>query len=177
MVDRIKKFAERLFDLIDEGMWGETGRGREECECLAALRLQVLQMLSDDPLFGELSRKLAERIRDGHAFNNASVAFLFGYAVGREFVHEQMAPEYHRLEGKLKDLEETTALSKKKANLAHDLFAEYHPSDLKRKNNKGGKEAAYTEIGQVIQQRLDLPEPVPPETVRDYLKPKKTGEG
>ena len=64
-----------------------------------------------------------------------------------------------------------------RVNLARELLAEFSPSDLQRKNNKGGKMAAYKEIGEIMQKRLGLPEPIKPEAVRDYLKKKKPGEG
>ena len=39
-----------------------------------------------------------------------------------------------------------------------------------------GKNAVRKQIGEIMQLHLGLPEPVPVETVRDYLKPKKTSD-
>jgi len=61
----------------------------------------------------------------------------------------------------------------KKSGLARELFAKYSPGDIKRL----GMKAVHKEIGQKIQDRLELAEVVAPETVRGYLKPKKSGEG
>jgi len=56
----------------------------------------------------------------------------------------------------------------KRVNLAHVLLAEYAPADVKKRRN-----AVRKEIGEIMQQRLELPEPIKPETVRSYLKQKK----
>ena len=59
-----------------------------------------------------------------------------------------------------------------KKNLARQLWAEYARADLEKRGAKG---EALKEIGEIIQQRLELTDPVRPETVRGYLKQKKTG--
>jgi hypothetical protein len=61
----------------------------------------------------------------------------------------------------------------RKAQTCRALFAEYTPADVKLR----GKKTVCKEVGEVAAKRLELPEPIPAETVRGYLRTKKTGDG
>ena len=63
-------------------------------------------------------------------------------------------------------------------NLAHELWAEYDPTD-----REGRHKEVHKEIGQIMGLRLGLvdedgkPDPIPAATVRRYLSEKKTAHG
>ena len=61
----------------------------------------------------------------------------------------------------------------RRARACRLAFAEYTPTDLKRLGRKNVRKA----VGELAATRLELPQAIPGETVRGYLKPRKTGGG
>jgi hypothetical protein len=87
--------------------------------------------------------------------------------------HEHaLESEFHRENGKRKNNLERKAEHQIQVDLAHDLWAEYDSADVKGRHTE-----VHKEIGQIMQQRLELPKPIPAPTVRRYLTEKKTAHG
>ncbi len=61
----------------------------------------------------------------------------------------------------------------RRARACRQAFTEYTAADLKRL----GKKTVCKQVGELAATRLELPEPIPVETVRSYLKARKTGGG
>jgi hypothetical protein len=92
--------------------------------------------------------------------------FWAGYAAGAKEWYDKLAPLWVAAatpEAKRKGKRKANKQAKMK--MAQELWAEYDPSDVKTR----GQKAVHREIGEVMQQRLKLPKPIPAETVRTYL--------
>jgi hypothetical protein len=78
-----------------------------------------------------------------------------------------LGKEFRRAAGKQAETARRHERKEAQIQLAKELFADWPEADFRK---PGGPIRAHTEIGEIIAQRLGLPKPIKPDTIRKYLR-------
>ncbi len=124
-----------------------------------------------DELLEKLERYLSEGQTQQALLEVArSVALLSAKVNALATVLERYRPalgkEFRRMMGKEQHNVKRQERKEAQKRLARELWAEFDDADLRQ---PGGAATVYKQIGEIIAQRLGLPKPIQPDTIRKYL--------
>ena len=121
--------------------------------------------------FRKVLRKAKKALNAGRMEDALTLAAMLGRMTLFVDLQQMAAWEDKRKAALQTTNDEKRTQRQSRVKLARELLAEF-AADVKTM----GCKAVHKQIGEIMQERLELDEPVPAETVRSYLKPKKTGK-